>query len=220
MGHDKGGLLTEKIHQYPHCVLLLDEIEKAHPDVFNLLLQVMDNGMLTDNNGRAVSFKQVILIMTTNVGADSISRASMGFVAQDHSADNTEAMKRTFSPEFRNRLDAIVQFAPLSQEVILSVVDKFIIELQSQLEGKNVLLTVNDDIKHYLANKGYDKLMGARPMARLISDELKKPLAQMILFGELVDGGSLNISLKDGVPHFEVVQTNTKTAQLTQTDKP
>ncbi|MDO4896934.1 MAG: ATP-dependent Clp protease ATP-binding subunit ClpA [Moraxella sp.] len=204
VGHDKGGLLTEKISQYPHCVLLLDEIEKAHPDVFNLLLQIMDNGTLTDNNGRAVSFKQVILIMTTNVGADSMSRESMGFVEQDHSTDNSEAMKRTFTPEFRNRLDATVQFAPLSPDVIVSVVDKFVIELQSMLESKNVILDVSDDVKAYLADKGYDKLMGARPMARLITDELKKPLAQMILFGGLADGGVVKVSRQDGGLCFDV----------------
>lgn len=203
VGYDKGGLLTEKISQHPHCVLLLDEIEKAHPDVFNLLLQVMDNGMLTDNNGRAVSFKQVILIMTTNVGAQNMSRASMGFTEQDHSTDGVEAMKRTFTPEFRNRLDATVQFAPLSPDVIGSVVDKFVIELQSTLEAKQVILEVNDDVKTYLADKGYDKLMGARPMTRLITDELKKPLAQMILFGELTDGGVVRVSLQDGKPHFD-----------------
>lgn len=203
VGYDKGGLLTEKISQHPHCVLLLDEIEKAHPDVFNLLLQVMDNGMLTDNNGRAVSFKQVILIMTTNVGAQNMSRASMGFTEQDHSTDGVEAMKRTFTPEFRNRLDATVQFAPLSFDVIGSVVDKFVIELQSTLEAKQVILEVNDDVKTYLADKGYDKLMGARPMTRLITDELKKPLAQMILFGELTDGGVVRVSLQDGKLHFD-----------------
>lgn len=203
VGYDKGGLLTEKISQHPHCVLLLDEIEKAHPDVFNLLLQVMDNGMLTDNNGRAVSFKQVILIMTTNVGAQNMSRASMGFTEQDHSTDGVEAMKRTFTPEFRNRLDATVQFAPLSPDVIGSVVDKFVIELQSTLEAKQVILEVNDDVKAYLADKGYDKLMGARPMTRLITDELKKPLAQMILFGELTDGGVVRVSLQDGKLHFD-----------------
>lgn len=197
VGYDQGGLLTEKIHQYPHCVLLLDEIEKAHHDVFNLLLQVMDHGTLTDNNGRSVSFKQVILIMTTNVGAESISRTSMGFTEQDHSSDNSEAMKRTFTPEFRNRLDAVVQFAPLSSETIGSVVDKFIIELQSTLDDKNVVLEVSDDVRTYLGEKGYDKLMGARPMARLVTDELKKPLAEMILFGELAQGGVVRVRLSD-----------------------
>ena len=204
IGHDKGGLLTEKINQYPHCVLLLDEIEKAHPDVFNLLLQVMDNGILTDNNGRAVSFKQVILIMTTNVGAENMSRASMGFTEQDHSTDNNEAMRRTFTPEFRNRLDATVQFAPLSPNVIVSVVDKFVIELQSTLEAKHVILEVNDEVKAYLADKGYDRQMGARPMTRLITDELKKPLADMILFGDLSGGGMVKASLQDGKLHFDV----------------
>lgn len=174
VGFDQGGLLTEKIHKHPHSVLLLDEIEKAHPDVFNLLLQVMDHGTLTDNNGRSVSFRQVILIMTTNVGAESISRASMGFTHQDHSADNADALKRTFTPEFRNRLDAIVNFAPLDESVITSVVDKFIIELQAQLDDKNVVIEIDDEARAYLAKKGYDKLMGARPMGRLIQNEIKK----------------------------------------------
>ena len=195
VGFDQGGLLTEKIHKHPHSVLLLDEIEKAHPDVFNLLLQVMDHGTLTDNNGRSVSFKQVILIMTTNVGAESISRASMGFTHQDHSADNADALKRTFTPEFRNRLDAIVNFAPLDESVITSVVDKFIIELQAQLDDKNVVIEIDDEARAYLAKKGYDKLMGARPMGRLIQNEIKKVLAEMILFGELVDGGVVQISV-------------------------
>lgn len=205
VGFDQGGLLTEKVNQHPHCVLLLDELEKAHPDVFNLLLQVMDNGTLTDNNGRTVSFKQVILIMTTNAGADSISRASMGFTHQDHSQDNTEALKQTFSPEFRNRLDAIVQFKPLSQDTIGFVVDKFIIELQSVLEAKQVFLDIDESIKTYLIQKGYDRLMGARPMARLIQEKLKKPLAQMILFGELSDGGHVLASIKDDEVNLQVM---------------
>lgn len=197
VGYDQGGLLTDKISQHPHSVLLLDELEKAHPDVFNLLLQVMDYGTLTDNNGRVVSFRQVILIMTTNVGASSIGRASMGFTDQDHSSDGSAELKRTFSPEFRNRLDAVVQFNPLDGRTIASVVDKFIAELQSSLEAKNVLLQVSDEVKTYLGEKGYDKLMGARPMARLITDELKKPLAKMILFGELTDSGVVQVSLQD-----------------------
>ena len=205
VGFDQGGLLTEKVNQHPHCVLLLDELEKAHPDVFNLLLQVMDNGTLTDNNGRTVSFKQVILIMTTNAGADSISRASMGFTHQDHSQDNTEALRQTFSPEFRNRLDAIVQFKPLSQDTIGFVVDKFIIELQSVLEAKQVFLDIDESIKTYLIQKGYDRLMGARPMARLIQEKLKKPLAQMILFGELSDGGHVLASIKDDEVNLQVM---------------
>ncbi|MGM8908762.1 ATP-dependent Clp protease ATP-binding subunit ClpA [Psychrobacter sp. 1U1] len=196
VGYDQGGLLTEKINQHPHCVLLFDEIEKAHPDVFNLLLQVMDHGTLTDNNGRVASFKQVIVIMTTNVGADSISRSSMGFTQQDHSRDNTEALKRVFTPEFRNRLDAIIQFNPLDTEVVISVVDKFLVELQVQLDDKQVTLEIDDEVRDYLADKGYDRLMGARPMQRLIQDEIKKPLANMILFGDLVNGGVVHISLE------------------------
>ena len=196
VGYDQGGLLTEKINQHPHCVLLLDEIEKAHPDVFNLLLQVMDHGTLTDNNGRVAIFKQVIVIMTTNVGADSISRSSMGFTQQDHSRDNTESLKRVFTPEFRNRLDAIIQFNPLDTSVVVSVVDKFLVELQVQLDDKQVTLEIDDDVRDYLAEKGYDRLMGARPMQRLIQDEIKKPLASMILFGDLVNGGVVHLTLE------------------------
>lgn len=195
VGYDQGGLLTEKINQHPHCVLLLDEIEKAHPDVFNLLLQVMDHGVLTDNNGRSASFRQVILIMTTNVGAESLSRTSIGFMEQDNSTDNSEAMKRTFTPEFRNRLDAIVNFAPLNETTIVSVVDKMLVELQAVLDDKKVVLEVNNEVRNYLAQKGYDRLMGARPMARLIQDEIKKPLAEMLLFGELAQGGQVVASL-------------------------
>ncbi|MES1964381.1 ATP-dependent Clp protease ATP-binding subunit ClpA [Psychrobacter sp. AH5] len=196
VGYDQGGLLTEKINQHPHCVLLLDEIEKAHPDVFNLLLQVMDHGTLTDNNGRVAIFKQVIIIMTTNVGADSISRSSMGFTEQDHSRDNTEALKRVFTPEFRNRLDAIIQFNALDPSVVTSVVDKFLVELQVQLDDKQVTLEIDDEVRDYLADKGYDRLMGARPMQRLIQDEIKKPLASMILFGDLVNGGVVHLTLE------------------------
>jgi len=195
VGFDQGGLLTEKINQHPHCVLLLDEIEKAHPDVFNLLLQVMDHGTLTDNNGRVAVFKQVIIIMTTNVGAESISRSSMGFTEQDHSRDNTEALKRVFTPEFRNRLDAIIQFNALEPTVVTSVVDKFLVELQVQLDDKQVTLEIDDEVRDYLADKGYDRLMGARPMQRLIQDEIKKPLASMILFGDLVNGGVVQLTL-------------------------
>ena len=196
VGYDQGGLLTEKINQHPHCVLLFDEIEKAHPDVFNLLLQVMDHGTLTDNNGRVAIFKQVVVIMTTNVGADSISRSSMGFTQQDHSRDNNEALKRVFTPEFRNRLDAIIQFNALDASVVVSVVDKFLVELQVQLDDKQVTLEIDDEVREYLADKGYDRLMGARPMQRLIQDEIKKPLASMILFGDLVNGGVVHLTLE------------------------
>ncbi|WP_367109976.1 ATP-dependent Clp protease ATP-binding subunit ClpA [uncultured Psychrobacter sp.] len=216
VGFDQGGLLTEKINQHPHCVVLFDEIEKAHPDVFNLLLQVMDHGTLTDNNGRIASFKQVIIIMTTNVGADSISRSSMGFTQQDHSRDNTEALKRVFTPEFRNRLDAIIQFNALDPSVVISVVDKFLVELQAQLDDKQVTLEIDDDVRDYLADKGYDRLMGARPMQRLIQDEIKKPLANMILFGDLVNGGVVHVTLEPETSKTDVADED-KSVDLDKT---
>lgn len=196
VGFDQGGLLTDAVHKNPYCVLLLDEIEKAHPDVFNLLLQIMDHGALTDNNGRKSDFRNVILVLTTNVGAESISRTSIGFNEQDNSNDNQEAMKRAFSPEFRNRLDAVIQFKALPMTVITSVVDKFLTELQAQLDDKKVVLDVDEDARAWLAEQGYDRLMGARPMQRLIQDQLKKPLAEMILFGELAEhGGNVSVTV-------------------------
>lgn len=196
VGYDQGGLLTDAINKHPHCVLLLDEIEKAHPDVFNILLQVMDHGTLTDNNGRKSDFRHVVLVMTTNIGAESLTRASIGFASQDHSTDNQEAMKRGFSPEFRNRLDAIIQFKPLLTNTIDSVVDKFLIELQAQLDDKKVVLEVDNKARTWLAERGYDQFMGARPMQRLIQEELKKPLAEMILFGSLAEnGGFVHVSV-------------------------
>ena len=199
VGFDQGGLLTEAVTKHPHCVLLLDEIEKAHPEVFNLLLQVMDHGTLTDNNGRKADFRHVVLVMTTNAGAEQISRSSMGFTHQDHSSDGTEALKKTFTPEFRNRLDGIIAFSALDPSVIGSVVDKFLVELQAQLDDKHVLLDVDEDARTWLAEKGYDRLMGARPMARVLQEHLKKPLAEMILFGKLADkGGRVAVSVKDG----------------------
>ncbi|WP_201585181.1 ATP-dependent Clp protease ATP-binding subunit ClpA [Psychrobacter jeotgali] len=213
VGYDQGGLLTEKINQNPHCVLLLDEIEKAHPDVFNLLLQVMDHGTLTDNNGRVAIFKQVIIIMTTNVGAENISRSSMGFTEQDHSRDNTEALKRVFTPEFRNRLDAIIQFNPLDTSVVVSVVDKFLVELQAQLDDKQVTLEIDDEVRDYLADKGYDRLMGARPMQRLIQDEIKKPLANMILFGDLVNGGVVHVTLESEEEAVDLQKSSVSTSK-------
>jgi ATP-dependent Clp protease ATP-binding subunit ClpA len=201
VGFDQGGLLTDAINKHPHCVLLLDEVEKAHPEVFNLLLQVMDHGTLTDNNGRKTDFRHVILVMTTNIGAESMSRSSMGFTQQDHSHDNTEIMKKAFSPEFRNRLDAVIQFAPLPTSVVDSVVDKFLVELQAQLDDKKVLLEVDEDARLWLAERGYDRLMGARPMQRLIQEELKKPLAEKILFGELAENGGtvrVHVGERDG----------------------
>ncbi len=212
VGFDQGGLLTEAITKQPHCVLLLDEIEKAHPEVFNLLLQVMDHGTLTDNNGRKADFRSVILIMTTNAGAETASRASIGFTLQDHSSDAMEVIKKSFTPEFRNRLDTIIQFGRLSHEVIKSVVDKFLTELQVQLEDKHVQLLVSDAAKGWLAERGYDAMMGARPMARLIQDKIKRPLAEQILFGELADhGGVVHVELQDGELAF-AIETETEPA--------
>jgi ATP-dependent Clp protease ATP-binding subunit ClpA len=198
VGFDQGGLLTEAINKNPHAVLLLDEVEKAHPDVFNLLLQVMDHGMLTDTNGRSVDFRNVIIVMTTNAGAQEAGRASIGFQTQDHSTDAMEVIKRVFTPEFRNRLDAIVQFKALDAETIAHVVDKFIIELETQLDPKNVTIDVDPEARVWLAANGYDPYMGARPMARLIQDKLKKPLAEEILFGRLEKGGHVVIKECDG----------------------
>ena len=188
----------------PHAVLLLDEIEKAHPDVFNLLLQVMDHGTLTDNNGRKADFRNVILIMTTNMGAEAMSRSSMGFTHQDHSSDGMEAIKRGFTPEFRNRLDAVVQFGSLSTEVMIQVVDKFIFELETQLADKKVELYVEPDARKWLAENGYDEKMGARPMVRLIQESIKKPLAEALLFGELEHGGKVTVSVENGELKFDL----------------
>ncbi len=197
VGYDQGGLLTDAVIQTPHAVVLLDEIEKAHPDVFNLLLQVMDHGTLTDNNGRKADFRNVILIMTTNAGAESISRTTMGFTVQDNSEDGMEALNKVFTPEFRNRMDAIISFKPLDKSIILNVVDKFIIELEAQLEDKNVSIDFNAEAKAWLAEHGFDAKMGARPMARLINESIKKRLADEILFGELSRGGRVRVKLND-----------------------
>jgi len=204
VGFDQGGLLTEEITKHPHSVLLLDEIEKAHPDVFNLLLQVMDHGALTDNNGRKADFRNVIIVMTTNAGAQEISRASIGFTTQDHSSDGMEAIKRMFSPEFRNRLDAVIQFKALSPETVQHVVDKFLFELEGQLHAKNVTLQVDGEAKLWLAERGFDPLMGARPMARLIQESFKKPLAEQLLFGTLAEGGHVRVSVRDGELAFDI----------------
>ncbi len=189
VGFDQGGLLTDAVTKHPHAVVLLDEIEKAHPEVFNLLLQVMDHGTLTDNNGRKADFRNVILVMTTNAGAQSMSRRSIGFTLQDHSTDAMEAINKTFTPEFRNRLDSVVQFEPLGEDVILTVVDKFLTELQSQLDEKRVMLEVEEDARLWLVEKGYDIHMGARPMERIIQEHIKKPLAELVLFGSLAQSG-------------------------------
>lgn len=197
VGFDQGGLLTDAINKQPHCVLLLDEMEKAHPDVFNLLLQVFDHGALTDTNGRKTDFRNTIIVMTTNAGAERISRASVGFTPQDHSTDAMETIKRTFSPEFRNRLDAIIQFSALDKRTIVNVVDKFLIELEAQLDEKKVTIEVTEAARAWLAEHGYDKIMGARPMARLIQDKVKRPLAEELLFGRLEHGGHVIIEMED-----------------------
>jgi ATP-dependent Clp protease ATP-binding subunit ClpA len=198
VGYDQGGLLTEAITKHPHSVLLLDEVEKAHPEVFNLLLQVMDHGTLTDNNGRSADFRNVVLIMTTNAGAQEMSRSSIGFTHQDHSTDGMEVLKKMFTPEFRNRMDSIIQFDPLNPEVIKTVVDKFLVEVQVQLDDKKVLLDISDDAREWLATHGYDETMGARPMQRLIQSKIKKELAEDILFGRLANrGGVVHVVVED-----------------------
>ena len=198
VGYDQGGLLTEAINKQPHCVLLLDEIEKAHPDVFNLLLQVMDHGSLTDNNGRKADFRNVVLVMTTNAGAQEMSRSSIGFTTQDHTTDGMEILKKMFTPEFRNRLDNIIQFEPLGKEVIKTVVDKFLVEIQVQLDDKKVVLFISDEARDWLVENGYDKMMGARPMQRLIQNKIKKELAEDILFGRLSkNGGEVHVDVED-----------------------
>jgi ATP-dependent Clp protease ATP-binding subunit ClpA len=198
VGFEQGGLLTDAVIKHPHCVLLLDEIEKAHSDIYNILLQVMDHGTLTDNNGRKADFRNVIVVMTTNAGVQETVRRSIGFNQQDHAPDALNEINKVFSPEFRNRLDAIVWFNHLSTQVITQVVDKFICELQAQLDRKNVSLELDPAAYHWLAEKGYDKAMGARPMARVIQEHLKKPLANEILFGDLSNGGAVTVTVVDG----------------------
>lgn len=196
VGYDEGGLLTEAVNSNPYAVLLLDEIEKAHPDIFNLLLQVMDHGMLTDSNGREVDFRNVILVMTSNVGAHSVQRASIGFNEQDHSLDYEGELKKIFTPEFRNRLSEIIYFNTLSEEVVVFVVNKFLFELEDTLESQNVSLSVSDAARKWFATNGYDAQMGARPMARLIEKEIRKPLADELLFGKLTNGGTVKVGVK------------------------
>ena len=204
VGFDQGGLLTEEINKHPHAVLLLDEIEKAHPDVFNLLLQVMDHGTLTDNNGRKADFRNVVLVMTTNAGAEEMSRTSIGFTSQDHSSDGKEALKKFFSPEFRNRLDNIIQFQSLARDSIKRVVDKFLFELEEQLLEKAVSLVVESDAREWLAKHGYDPKMGARPMGRVIREQIKKPMADELLFGRLASGGLIRIFVEDEKLTFDI----------------
>jgi ATP-dependent Clp protease ATP-binding subunit ClpA len=197
VGFDQGGLLTEAIAKHPHCVLLLDEIEKAHPDVFNLLLQVMDHGTLTDNNGRKADFRHVIIVMTTNAGAFEMSRPSIGFTQIDTGADGMEAIRRLFSPEFRNRLDAVIQFGSLDQDTIERVVDKILVEAEAQLEQRGVSISVDEPARRWIAKRGYDPKMGARPMARIIQEFIKRPLAEELLFGKLVNGGHVEVTLSE-----------------------
>jgi len=205
VGFDQGGLLTEAISKHPHCVLLLDEIEKAHQDVFNLLLQVMDHGTLTDNNGRKADFRHVILVMTTNEGARELNRPSVGFLPADNTSDGMEAIRRLFSPEFRNRLDAIIQFAPLDPATIERVVDKLLVEAEAQLEQKRVSLNVDESARAWIARRGYDPKMGARPMARIIQEHIKRPLAEELLFGKLVNGGQVEVSVSSDGEKLELV---------------
>lgn len=205
VGFDQGGLLTEAVTKHPHSVVLLDEIEKAHPEVFNLLLQVMDHGTLTDNNGRRADFRNVVLIMTTNAGAQEMGRPSIGFTEQDNTTDGMEVIRRMFTPEFRNRLDAIVQFSALNIEIVKTVVDKFLTELQAQLDEKRVTLEVDDEARAWLAKEGYDEKMGARPMQRLIQEKIKRPLAEDLLFGDLASGGTVRVSIDNDELDIQVL---------------
>ncbi len=213
VGFDQGGLLTDAVLKQPHSIVLLDEVEKAHPDVFNLLLQVMDHGTLTDNNGRHVDFRNVILIMTTNMGAFDAARSTMGFVEQDHAPDALDAIKKGFTPEFRNRLDAVIPFASLGKTQVLRVVEKFLIQLEGQLAAKGVVLEIDEAARIWLADKGYDPKMGARPMARVIQEQIKRPLAEELLFGKLVHGGKVFVRLGDEGLKFDI-EGREKTAAL------
>ena len=209
VGFDQGGLLTEAVTKHPHSVVLLDEVEKAHPEVFNLLLQVMDHGSLTDNNGRTADFRNIILIMTTNAGAQEMARNSIGFTHQDHSTDGMEMLKKMFTPEFRNRLDSIIQFHSLPREVIKTVADKFLVEIQVQLDDKRVTLDVSDEALEWLVDHGYDEQMGARPMQRLIQNKIKKELAEDILFGRLAKGGEVHVTVEEGELVLDIAETVT-----------
>jgi ATP-dependent Clp protease ATP-binding subunit ClpA len=212
VGFDQGGMLTDAIDQHPHCVLLLDEIEKAHPDLFNILLQVMDHGKLTDHNGKTVDFRNVILIMTTNAGAADMAKAAIGFGREARVGEDEDAIKRMFTPEFRNRLDAVIPFAALSQEVVARVVEKFVMQLEAQLADRNVTIELSSAAKEWLAERGYDKLYGARPLARVIQEHIKKALAEELLFGKLAKGGSVKVGLRDGKLDFEITEAAAPTA--------
>ncbi|NVN10922.1 MULTISPECIES: ATP-dependent Clp protease ATP-binding subunit ClpA [Nguyenibacter] len=211
VGFDQGGLLTDAIDQHPHAVLLLDEIEKAHQDLYNVLLQVMDHGRLTDHNGKTVDFRNVVLIMTTNAGAADLSKEAIGFGRETRSGEDEEAIKRIFTPEFRNRLDAIIPFANLSPEIVGRVVEKFVFQLEAQLADRNVTIEISSAAKEWLAERGYDRLYGARPLGRVIQEHIKKPLAEELLFGRLVKGGAVKITLKDGALDFEYIESSADT---------
>src|SRR5919205_556675 len=213
VGYDQGGLLTDAVDQHPHCVLLLDEIEKAHPDLFNILLQVMDNGKLTDHHGKTVDFRNTILIMTTNAGASDMARESIGFGAASREDAQEDAVKKMFTPEFRNRLDAIVPFAYLPPAVVARVVDKFILQLELQLADRNVHIDLDDEARAWLVERGYDKLYGARPMGRLVQEKIKQPLAEELLFGKLVGGGEVKVRIKDNAPAFEITPAAPKASK-------
>ncbi|MBL1437278.1 MAG: ATP-dependent Clp protease ATP-binding subunit ClpA [Rhodobacteraceae bacterium] len=206
VGFDQGGLLTDGVDQNPHCVLLLDEMEKAHPDVFNILLQVMDHGKLTDHNGKAIDFRNVVLIMTSNAGAAEQAKAAIGFGDTKRVGEDTAAIERTFSPEFRNRLDAVISFSTLPRDVILKVVEKFVLQLEAQLMDRNVTIELSEPAANWLAKKGYSENMGARPLGRTIQEYIKKPLAEELLFGKLTKGGSVRVEVKDGEIHLEILQ--------------
>ena len=198
VGFDQGGMLTDGVDQHPHCVLLLDEMEKAHPDVYNILLQVMDHGKLTDHNGRTVDFRNVILIMTSNAGAAEQAKEAIGFGRDRRTGEDQAAIERTFTPEFRNRLDAVISFAPLGREVILQVVEKFVLQLEAQLMDRGVSIELTRAAAEWIAEEGYDDKMGARPLGRVIQEHIKKPLAEELLFGKLAKGGVVQVGIKDG----------------------
>jgi ATP-dependent Clp protease ATP-binding subunit ClpA len=210
VGFDQGGLLTDAVDQNPHCILLLDEIEKAHPDVFNVLLQIMDYGKLTDHSGKAVSFRNVVLIMTTNAGAAELSKTAIGFGRTVREGEDEEAIKRLFTPEFRNRLDAIIPFAHLDPAIVKLVVEKFVMQLEAQLSDRNVTFELTDEATDWIVEKGYDRHYGARPMARIIQDNIKQPLADALLFGELAKGGHVLVKVEEGELAFDLTPAEKK----------